>query len=194
MRKSIVGLVAGLLLSATAFASPYADLAKMQAAFFKATSWQITEHLAAGKMLLVEYSAPNRWRLMPSPNLQELIIGKKVYVVTQGHAVTLPKTYAKKITRRMESKNRGNSDPLAGASKADLEKTARDLGMQTLHGERVHVYSFMVHGISDTVYIGADRLPVRSVMKGVMIRGKRVNIVADFSRFNQPIEIKPPVS
>ena len=192
MTKMCIGLVSGLLLSATAFASPYADLAQMRAAFFKATSWQIAEHLAAGKTLLVEYSAPNRWRFVPSPNLQEVIIGKKVYVVTQGHVVTLPPAYASKITKHMTSKSK--SDPLAGASKADLEKTARDLGMQTLHGKRVHVYSFVVRGISDTLYIGADRLPVRAVMKGVKIRGKRFNIVADFSRFNQPIAIQPPAS
>ncbi len=192
MKKVCVGLVAGLLLSTAAFASPYADLARMRAAFFKATSWQIEEHLAGGRTLVVDYSAPDRWRFVPSRKLQEVIIGKDVYMVTDGHAVKLPARYGAMISQRMAS--RSKSDPLAGASKADLEKTARDLGMRTLHGRSVHVYSCVVRGVTETVYIGADRLPVRAVMNGVMIKGRRVNIVADFSRFNQAIPINPPAS
>ncbi len=192
MKKVCVGLVAGLLLSTTAFASPYADLAQMRAAFFKATSWRIEEHLASGKTLVVEYSAPDRWRFVPSRNLQEVIIGKNVYMVTDGHAVELPPRYGTLISQRMAKKSK--SDPLAGASRADLEKTARDLGMRTLHGRSVHAYSCVVRGVTETLYIGADRLPVRAIMNGVMIKGKRVNIVADFSRFNKPIAIDPPAS
>ena len=192
MKKVCVGLIAGLLLSTTAFASPYSDLAQMRAAFFKATSWQIEEHLAGGRTLVVEYSAPDRWRFVPSRNLQEVIIGKDVYMVTDGHAVKLPPRYGTLIAQRMAS--RSKSDPLAGASKADLEKTARDLGTRTLHGKSVHVYSCIVRGVPETLYIGPDQLPVRAVMNGVMIKGKRVNIVADFSRFNKPIAIDPPAS
>lgn len=192
MKNVSAGLVAGLLLSTTAFASPYSDLAQMRAAFFKATSWQIEEHLAGGRTLVVEYSAPDRWRFVPSRNLQEVIIGKDVYMVTGGHAVKLPPRYGTLIAQRMAS--RSKSDPLAGASKADLEKTARNLGTRTLHGKSVHVYSCVVRGVPETLYIGPDQLPVRAVMNGVMIKGKRVNIVADFSRFNKPIAIDPPAS
>lgn len=192
MTKVTIGLVSGLLLSATAFASPYSDLARMREAFFKATSWQIAEHLAGGKQLVVEYSAPDRWRFVPSSRLQEVIIGRTVYMITNGHPVKLPARYGRMIAQRMAHKSK--SDPLAGASKADLEKTARDLGTRTLHGRSVHVYSCVVRGIDETLYIGADRLPVRVVMKGVMIKGKHIDIVADFSRFNQPISIQPPAS
>lgn len=192
MKKAGIGLVLGLLLLGTAMASPYADLVQMRAAFFKATSWRIEEHLAGRKTLVVEYSAPDRWRFTPSANLQEVIIGKDVYMVTDGHAMKLPPSYGTVIAKRMANKSK--SDPLAGASKADLKKTARDLGMHTLDGKSVHVYRLVVHGIAETLYVGADRLPVRAVMKGVMIRGKHVDIVADFSRFNQPVTIKPPTS
>ncbi len=192
MKRVCLGVIAGLALSATVFASPYADLARMRAVFLKATSWQIDEHLASGRTLVVEYSAPDRWRFVPSRNLQEVIIGKDVYMVTDGHAVKLPPRYGTLIAQRMESKSK--SDPLAGASKAELEKTARDLGMRTLHGRNVHVYSCVVRGITETLYIGADRLPVRTILNGVMIKGKRVNIVVDFSRFNKPIVIDPPAS
>lgn len=192
MKKTIIGLISGLLLSTAALASPYADLVQMRAAFFKATSWRIEEHLSGHGTLVVEYSAPDRWRFVPSGNLQEVIIGKDVYMVTSGHAMKLPPAYGTKIAKAMANKSK--SDPLAGASKADLQKTARDLGMKTLDGRSVHVYSFVVRGIPETLYVGANRLPVRAIMKDVKIRGKLINVVADFSRFNQPIAIKPPAS
>jgi len=190
MKKTLIGLVSGLLLSTVAMASPYSDLVQMRATFFKATSWRIEEHIADHGTLVVEYSAPDRWRFEPSSHLQEVIIGKDVYMVTNGHAMKLPASYGNVIAKRMASKSK--SDPLAGASKADLKKTARDLGMHKLHGKSVHVYKFTVRGIPETLYVGADRLPVRAIMKGVLIHGKHIDVIADFSRFNQPIAIKKP--
>ena len=190
MKKICLGLLAGLILSATASAGAYTDLAQVRAAFRKATSWHIEEHLGAGRTVTVDYSAPDRWRFVPAPNIQEVIIGNAVYMVTNGHVLQLPPAYGTRIAQQMARKSQ--SDPFTGATRADLEKTARDLGMRTLDGRSVHVYACVVRGIRETLYIGADRLPVRVVMDGVMIEGRRSRIVADYSRFNQPIAIQPP--
>lgn len=185
------GLASGLFVSATAFAGAYADLVQARAAFVKATSWHIEEHLGS-MTVAVDYSAPDRWRFTPAPNIKEVIIGNDVYMVTNGHVLKLPPAYGAMIAQTMEHKSQ--SDPYAGATKADIKKTARDLGVQTLEGKSVHVYSCVVRGVEETLYIGADRLPVRVVMSGVMIKGRPTRIVADYSRFNRPIPIQPPTS
>ena len=191
MKKFCVGLVSGLLLPACAFAGAYADLAQVRAAFFKATSWHIEEHLG-GKTMEIDYSAPDRWRFVPAPNIKEVLIGNDVYMVTNGHVMTLPPAYGTMVAQAM--RRAAKTDPFSGVTKADMEKTARDLGMQTLDGKSVHVYSCVVRGVDETLYVGADHLPVRVVMNGVRIKGHRVKVVADYSQFNQPITIEPPTS
>lgn len=191
MKKTCIGLVSGLLLSGAAFGGAYADLAGVRAAFAKATSWHIEEHFG-GKTMTIDYSAPDRWRVAPAPNLTEVVIGKDVYVDTNGHVMRMPPAYGAVIARAMKGTLKTN--PFQGVTKADMQKTARDLGMRTLEGRSVHVYSCVVRGVNETLYVGADKLPVRAVMDGVKIKGKRVNIVVDYSRFNQPIAIQPPAS
>ncbi len=191
LKKLYVGVVSGLLLPGCAFAGAYADLAQVRAAFFKATSWHIEEHLG-GRTMEIDYSAPDRWRFVPAPNIKEVLIGNDVYMVTNGHVMRLPPAYGTMVAQAM--RRAAKTDPFSGVTKADMRKTARDLGMQTLDGKSVHVYGCVVRGVDETLYVGADHLPVRVVMNGVKIKGHRVKVVADYSQFNQPIAIEPPTS
>lgn len=191
LKKLYVGVVSVLLLPGCAFAGAYTDLAQVRAAFIKATSWHIEEHLG-GKTLEIDYSAPDRWRFVPARNIKEVLIGNDVYMVTNGHVMKLPPTYGIMVAQAMRRAAR--TDPFSGVTRTDMRKTARDLGMQALDGKSVHVYRCVVRGVDETLYVGAGHLPVRVVMDGVRIKGKRVNVVADYSEFNQPIAIRPPAS
>lgn len=171
-------LVAGLLIGpGVVFADAYNDLLKVETAFKSAKSWQADEHFSNGKTVTVEYSAPDRWRVRPSPDVTELIIGDDVYMVRNGHATKLP-LGGGMIRKTIQD--------LGFSMKEDVRQSARDLGMQTLDGQSVHAYGYTVREVPVTLYIGANSLPVQSV-----VQDKKMTTIIKYSRYNERISIEP---
>lgn len=177
--------VAGTVVAVVALLAPkgmwgdaYGDLMKVQVAFRNAKSWQAVEHLPNGRTTVVEYAAPDRWRIKESPTVTELVIGNNIYMVRKGHVSKLPfgGFIVRKMVRHVEfSVEKG------------VRQTARDLGTQRLNGQSVHVYSFVAHGTPATLYVGAGWLPVESVIKS-----KKKITTIDYSKYNEPISISLP--
>jgi len=170
---------AALLVPARAFADPAGDFAKVIEAFQQAKSWHADEHFSNGRTVKVDYVAPDRWRVQPTPKITELVIGKDVYMVRNGHATRLPfgGGMIRKMIRKLST----------GRMTDEIRQSLRDLGMQTLNGKRVHVYSYTSQKIPETVYIGAGHLPVQVVM-----HDKKHPATITYSKFNAPITIEQP--
>jgi hypothetical protein len=170
---------AALFLPVRAFADPAGDLAKAIAAFQQAKSWHADEHFSNGKTVKVDYVAPDRWRVQPTPKVTELVIGKDVYMVSNGHATRLPfgGGMIRKMIQRLST----------GKMTNEMRQSVRDLGMQTLNGKSVHVYSYTSQKIPETLYVGADHLPVQ-----VVTHDKKHPATITYSKFNAPIAIEQP--
>lgn len=166
-----------VILSATfARADAYDELMKVQAAFLSAKSWHAEEQLSNGKTVVVEYSAPDRWRTQPNPDTTEVIIGDDIYMIRKGKSTKLP--FGGGMIRKAIQE--------AGFSvKDDVRATAKDLGMQTLDGRLVHVYSYVVHDTPVTIYVGSHDLPIQST-----VQDKKGTTTIKYSKFNEPISIE----
>lgn len=179
LRTTVILVLVGLL-ALTAplalFADAYGDLEKVQNAFMNAKSWRAEEHFSSGKTTIVEYSAPDRWRIQPSPDVTELVIGNDVYMVRNGHASKLP--FGGGMIKKMVQS-------VAFSVKDEIKQSVRDLGMQTLDGQSVHVYSFTAHGVPETLYVGRNMLPVQAV-----VNDKKTTTTVKYSKYNTPISIE----
>jgi xanthosine utilization system XapX-like protein len=141
-----LGLV-GMLVCQRALATPEDDLSRILSAFAQAKSVHAEEHLYNGKTVNVDYSAPDRWRVQPAPNVTELILGDDIYMVTNGRATKLP--FGGGMIRKMVEK-------VMVSARSEI-KDATDLGMQTLEGQSVHVYSFTHNKVPQTIYVASTR-------------------------------------
>jgi hypothetical protein len=173
-------VVLSFLLSTVAFADAYGDLVKAQTAFLNAKSWHAEEHFSDGKLVTVDYSAPDHWRIQPTPTMTEVVIGNDVYMIQGGRSMKMP--MGGFMISRMIKQFQVSADP-------EVKKTAQDLGTQTLDGRTVHAYSYSVHGVPETLYLGDDSLPVQAVVKN-----SSVTTVVNYSQYNQPITIQAPAS
>lgn len=182
VKRMTVGVVVigSFLLSSVALADAYGDLMKAQSAFQNAKSWHAEEHFSNGKTVLVDYSAPERWRIQPTPTMTELVIGGDVYMVDNGRTMKMP--FGGMMISRMIKHFQFAAD-------AEVKKSAQDLGTRSLNGQTVHVYSYTVHGVPETLYIGGDSLPVQAVVKN-----SSVTTIISYSRYNEPISIEVPAS
>jgi hypothetical protein len=167
-----------LLVSLAVHADAYDDLVKVQAAFRDAKSYHGEEHFSNGRTTTVDYSAPDRWRIQPTPDMTELVIGSDVYMVHNGRTSKMP--FGGMIVSRIVKGFSLSTDN-------DIKQTAQDLGMQSLDGQSVHVYSYVTHGIPVTLYVGPGSLPVQRV-----VHDKNLTTVVKYSKFNEPISIEPP--
>lgn len=159
-----------------AHADAYDDLLKVQAAFLAAKSWHADEQLSNGKTIVVDYSAPDRWRTQPNPDTTEVIIGDDVYMIHKGKSTKMP--FGGGMIRKMIQD--------AGFSvKDDIRATAKDLGMQTLDGRLLHAYSYAAHDTPVTIYVDAHHLPVQS-----NVQDKKGTTTIKYSKFNEPITIE----
>jgi hypothetical protein len=175
-----VSVILSLLLSTAALADAYGDLMKAQAAFLNAKSWHAEEHFSDGKLVTVDFSAPDHWRIQPTPTMTEVVIGNEVYMIQGGRSMKMP--MGGFMVSRMIKQFQIAADP-------EVKQTAQDLGTQTLNGRTVHVYSYSVHGVPETLYLGDDSLPVQAVVKN-----SSVTTVVNYSQYNQPITIQAPAS
>jgi hypothetical protein len=182
VQRMIVGVtvVSSFLLSTVALADAYGDLQKAQAAFLNAKSWHAEEHFSNGKSVTVDFSAPDHWRIQPTPTMTEVVIGNDVYMIQGGRSMKMP--MGGMMISRMIKQFQVSDDP-------EVKKTAQDLGTQTLDGRTVHVYSYAVHGVPETIYLGDDSLPVQAVVKN-----SSVTTVVTYSKYNETITIEAPAS
>jgi hypothetical protein len=74
-----------------------------------------------------------------------------------------------------------------GFSVQDDVQSVRGLGTGMLEGQSVRVYSYTVHGTPVTVYVGANALPVQSV-----INDKNGTTTIRYSQYDAPISIQAP--
>lgn len=174
-----VFLTTSLLASTLALAGAYDDVVACQAAFRQATSWHAEEHLFNGKTVAVDYAAPGRWRIQVTPAMTELVIGNDIYMVRNGRATKLPLGGAA-VSRMIEGFQLSADDD-------EMKKTVQDLGNQELNGQTVHVYSYTVGGVPETLYVGSDSLPVQAVIEN---KGKKTTV--NYSKFNESISIEVP--
>ena len=181
MRRTLLSRIlfaTALFLPVVVLADPAADLSKSIDAFQHAKSWHAEEHFSNGRTVEVDFVAPDRWRVEPSPKITELVIGKDIYMVRNGHVTRLPfgGGMIRKMVKRFST----------GTMTDEMRRSVRDLGMQTLQGRPVHVYSYTSQNIPETVYIGSDHLPVQAV-----IHDKKHPATIIYSKFNAPISIQP---
>ena len=182
MRRIGVFLTAAALLgSTTAYAGTFGALSQCEAALKKATSWHVLMRMADGKTLTMDYAAPHRWRIVPAPGITEVIIGSTVYMDMAGHVMQLPAAYGAKIARTVRI------HMFDAATLAQVRRSVRDLGVQTLDGKPVHVYRYVANGQTETWYVGAHNLPVRAV-----IHDAKGTEVLRYSRYDVPVSIQPP--
>lgn len=178
LRIRIILIALVILVPMSALAGAYEDLAKVETAFQNVKSFHAVEQFSNGKSSIVDYVAPDRWRMQNSPKEAELVIGNDVYIVSNGKTSRMP--FGGGIIRRVITHFSKFGDD------NEIRETAQDLGMQTLNGESVHVYSFKSHGSPATLYVGPDSLPVENVVKS----GKHTTTIT-YSEYNQPITIEP---
>ncbi len=159
------------------FGDAYDDLMKVQAAFRNAKSWHADENLSNGKTVTVDYSAPDRWRIQPSRDLTELVIGNDVYMVSKGKSTKLP--FGGGAIRKV-------IEDVGFSVKEEVRQSAQDLGTKMLDGHSVHAYAYAVKGVPVTLYVGANSLPVQS-----LIQNKKATTTIRYSKFNESISIEP---
>jgi hypothetical protein len=178
IRAVIAGLgLVGMLACQRVLATPDDDLSQILSAFAQVKSVHAEEHLYNGKTVNVDYLAPDRWRVQPAPNVTELILGDEIYMVTHERATRLP--FGGGMIRKMIEK--------VMLSARNEIKDSSDLGMQTLDGRSVHVYSFTHNKVPQTIYVGGSRLPVRLV-----VNDKEGTTTINYSHYNEPISIEAP--
>jgi hypothetical protein len=171
-------IAAAVLLPLAALADPYSDLVKAHDAFKAAKSWHAVEHFSNGRTMTIDFSAPDRWRVQPMPNMTELVIGSDVYMVRNGKSMKMPMG-GEMIRNQIQSAGAQPMDP-------SIKQTVKDLGMQTVNGKSVHGYSYTAQGQPVTMYVGADSLPVESIVKT-----PRGTVTVDYSNYNVPVTIAP---
>lgn len=161
---------------ARASGNAYHALMNVQEAFLHARSWHATEHFSNGKTVTVDYSVPDRWRIKPSQNVTELLIGDSVYMVSNGHTTRLP--FGGFMVRKMITS-------VAFSARQDVQQP-RDLGTRTLNGQSVHAYTYLTRGTPVTLYV-ANGLPFESVVKN----GDSTTTIV-YSKYNARIPIAAP--
>lgn len=160
-----------------AHADAYDDLLKAQAAFRSLKSWHADELPSNGKVITVDFVAPDRWRIQPNPQIEELLIGNDLYMVRDGKSTKLP--FGGQMAQKM-------IESASFSVQQDVKNTARDLGMQTVDGVSLHAYSFDSGGSHVTLYLDSNSLPQQS-----LVQSNRGTMTIKYSKFNEPITIEP---
>jgi hypothetical protein len=171
-------VVLALCASGIALADGYGDLIKAQAPFVGAKSGHAEQHLANGRKMSIDLSAPDRWRLQPSPVIDQLTLGDETYTVREDNATKLP--VDGEMIRKMISN-------VAFSVQDAIKASAHDRGTQTLDGKIVHAYSYAVHGVPFTLYVRGNSQPVQSLESDT-----RGTTVTGCSIFNASIAIAAP--
>jgi hypothetical protein len=176
-------IAAAFLLAITlplaALADAYGELQKMHSTFDSAASWHADEHMPDGRVVSVDHVAPDRWRII-NPSITEIVVGNNVYMMRGSHVTALPPFMGGIVQKTL-------SAFLISSYGADIKQSARDLGMRTIAGKPAHAYAYQVQGAHVTMYVGADHLPVASV-----VQGSNGTTTIDYSQWNGAISINLP--
>jgi hypothetical protein len=154
-------------------ADPYSDLSQSFAAFNAVHSWHATEQTSTGQTILVDHVAPDRWRIQPTSNTTEILIGNDVYM--NGQRVPIPGSMIRSRLNNMQM-----------PASSDFRNSLKDLGWQSVNGVRAHAYSYTVQGVPETLYVGTNHLPIQAIVK----TGQGTMTIT-YSQYNAPITISP---
>ena len=183
--RVIVGYIS-LALAALAAVAPlrvqadaYGDLVRTRNAFLAAKSWHGSEVMPDGRTVIVDYVAPDRWRISPTPKITELLIGDTVYMSTNGKTTKLP------IPGGMLQQTIAGFKNMPAS--ADVKSSAKDRGTRMVGGQLVRVYTFTTKGVPATLYVGRSWLPVQNVVKT-----SQGNVTITYSRYNDPAIVIEP--
>jgi hypothetical protein len=166
-------IASSLLLPSVALASPVGDLSAAMTAFDATRSWHATESFSNGQTVTVDHVAPDRWRIRPTANTTEVLIGSNVYM--NGRLIPF---VGGAIRSRLSS--------FQMTITPEIRSSLRDAGWHVVGGYRTHAYSFTSQGVPETLYIGPGHLPIQAVTTS---RGVTTTIT--YSQYNAPITITP---
>jgi hypothetical protein len=140
-----------------ALADPYGDLQRIATAF-NSVSYHADEKFSNGQEVVVDYIPPDRIRVMPKAGGGELMIGRDLWVYNNGKWTKMPSFMAGMITSKMAQ--------YRNTAFQNVDRSSvRDLGWQFIGGRRAHVYSFVTHGTSVTIWVGPGNLPIQQIVK-----------------------------
>lgn len=166
------------MLPGIARADAYGDLEAMRNAFNATRSWHAVEKMPDGRTVTVDYSAPDRWRIV-NPAMTEIVVGSDIYMVRNGKTTKMPSFLGGMVQRTLDAFRFQSYD-------ADVKASARDLGMKMVNGKPAHAYSYTTKGTPVTMYVGSNRLPIASE---VQMKGGTMTI--SYSGWNSAIAISP---
>lgn len=158
-------------------ANAYADLNQVKAAFDSARSWHATERMSNGHTVMVDYVAPDRWRIQIAPNITEILIGNAVYMVMNGRTMHL--AFAAPQIHQIVNQYWFRVTP-------EVRRTLRDRGWRNVGAMRLHEYTYTANGDPVQLYVGANALPERAI---VQTRSGTITII--YSQYNARIAINP---
>lgn len=192
VRSSRLGRAAvcalALALAAPSHASPREDLRAALVRFLAQTSFQGDVQAKVGAHVLpsmVEFQAPDRYRISRDGRVTSLIVGHQMYLMLHGRTIRAP----------MPAMVDAYRDP---AMIERLEGTApvQDLGLETVNGIRSHKYQVKPdaeHPSEVTLWIGvANGLPVQ-VQTVVDSPENSIYSTIEYSHYGDPnIQIEMP--
>lgn len=158
-------------------ADAYVDLQQAKAAFDTVHSWHGVEQMSNGHTVTVDHVAPDRWRIQVMPNMTEILIGGDLYMIRDGKTMHMP--FVMPQIQQIVNQNWVTVDP-------EVQRTARDLGMQTVNGVRLHAYSFTSKGAPVKLYLSSNHLPAVSV-----VTSSNDTVTITYSGYNSAITISP---
>lgn len=174
---AVAVLAFAAILPGTARAGAYSDLVTMRAAFNAARSWHAVERMPDGRTVTVDYSAPERWRIV-TPAMTEIVIGRNVYIVRGGKSTAVP-FMGGMVGSMLEAFRIQRYD-------RDAKATAHDLGMKMVNGKVAHAYTYTAKGMPVTIYVGTNHLPIES-----QVHMKNGTMTISYSGWNSHIAIAP---
>ncbi|GAC1389558.1 MAG: hypothetical protein NVSMB31_05690 [Vulcanimicrobiaceae bacterium] len=174
-------LAVGVIQSA-ALADPYADMTKVQKAFYAVHSFRgEISNPKLKKPMELEFVAPDRYH-MTTPAGDQYIIGDTMYMHVGGMSMKLP---AKSMTGMI-----GNIRSLAAGQNLKADYTIAYLGTTSMGGQTLRMYSYTKKSdpsIKVKMYVAPDNLPRRNEVTGK----DGLATVITYKDFNAPITINP---
>lgn len=175
-----------LLVSASALASPKADVEAAMRKALAADSYHISMTISGPGAMTIEadFVAPDRLR-MQMPMGTQIIIGNTMYMDMQGRSMQVPMPEGTLTKWR---------DP-GNIAKYQATMTVQALGAEAVDGRPAKKYRIdntQPQPSTSTIWIGADGYPLQ-VEASSSAQGETVTTVIRYSRFNDPtIRIDPP--
>ena len=182
MRSFALVVAAVSALSAMASADPYADLGRVQKAFYAVHSFR--GQISSPKMkqpITLEFVAPDRWHMV-TPAGDQYIVGNTMTVHVGGMSMKLPMKAFGPMLQNIRTFAAGE----------DLKKdfTIQYAGTTNIGGQILRMYTYTKNSdpsVRAKMYIGPDNLPRRNE-----VTDKSGNVTTvTYKDYNSPITINP---